>query len=301
MKFSTHPTIFRWKPGAWLRVSGEDAASFLQGQFTNELRGLAEGEAVYGLWLNLKGKVVADSFVMVAAAREFWVGSYFSSAEIIRERLESHIIADDVTIEDCTGGWEGVSVLGVEGITAQLHGKVEAHEGIVFRGRRDAAESAEWLFPTESVGNLDRILSGWGGVREIDALEMERRRIVAGIPAVPGDVGLGDLPNEGGLDAGAISYTKGCYLGQEVMARLRSMGQVRRRLLRVFCVAGEAPLRPAGLFVGERKIGELRSAAGDGAGGFVGLAMLSLLHLPLETGLALTPGGVPVVQLRDRP
>ena len=124
---------------------------------------------------------------------------------------------------------------------------------------------------------------------------------VHGIPAVPADVGPGDLPNEGGLDVGAVSYTQGCYLGQEVMARLKSMGQVRRRLLRVAGEASEVPPLPAQLFTGERKIGELRSAVPDGAGGFVGLAMLSLLHLPLDGGLALAPGGTAVVQLRDRP
>ena len=309
MKFSTHSAIFRWKPAAWLRVSGEDAASFLQGQFTNELRGLGSGQAVYGLWLNLKGKVVADSFVVAAVSggeaagaggwREFWVGSYFSPAAVIRERLESHIIADDVTIEDCTAGWEGVSVFGETGITARFASEVRA--GVVFTGRRGEQENAEWVFPTLPSENAGPGWTQCRGMRELDAMETERRRIVAGIPAVPADVGPGDLPNEGGLDVGAVSYTKGCYLGQEVMARLKSMGQVRRRLLRVAVEASEVPPLPAQLFTGERKIGELRSAVPDGAGGFVGLAMLSLLHLPLDGGLALAPGGTAVVQLRDRP
>ena len=299
MKFSTYEAVFRWKPAAWLRVSGEDAANFLQGQFTNELRGLVSGQAVYGLWLNLKGKVVADSFVVAAGPREFWVGSYFSRAEIIRERLESHIIADDVAVENLTAGWEGVSLFGAAGITARLGGEVP--DGIVFRGRREETENAEWIFPVDSPANAGRVRSQMAEAREIDAVEIARRRIVAGIPAVPTDVGLGDLPNEGGLDAGAISYTKGCYLGQEVMARLKSMGQVRRRLLRVFGVGGKVPPLPAALFAGERKVGELRSAVSDGAGGFVGLAMLSLLHLPRDAGLAFSAGGAPVVQLRDQP
>ena len=90
MNFSTSPAIFRWKPAAWLRVTGEDAANFLQGQFTNELRGVPAGGAVYGLWLTLKGKVLADSFVVrggtgaggsaAGGAEVFWVGSYFSPA-----------------------------------------------------------------------------------------------------------------------------------------------------------------------------------------------------------------------------
>jgi folate-binding Fe-S cluster repair protein YgfZ len=70
---STPSAIFRWRPAAWLRVSGEDAGTFLQGQFTNELRSVGTG-GIYGLWLNHKGKVLADSFVLprAADAGEFW-------------------------------------------------------------------------------------------------------------------------------------------------------------------------------------------------------------------------------------
>jgi folate-binding protein YgfZ len=112
---------------------------------------------------------------------------------------------------------------------------------------------------------------------------------------VPRDIGPDDLPNEGGLDAVAISYTKGCYLGQEVMARLKSMGQVRRQLLRV-TGAGAPPALPATLYNGPKRMGELRSAAADGES-FVGFALLSLLGLDRCPGLSYTPEGEPVVQL----
>src|SRR3954467_6753383 len=108
---------------------------------------------------------------------------------------------------------------------------------------------------------------------------MSRRRIAAGIAAVPADVGPGELPNEGGLDAEAISYTKGCYLGQEVMARLKSMGQLRRRLLRVQGIGETYPALPAPVFAGSRQVGELRSAVRNGTGGWTGLAMVSLLQV----------------------
>jgi len=77
MEISSSWQFSEGKLGAILRVTGVDAASFLQGQFTNELRELTVGAAVYGLWLNQKGKVLADSFVVVNSAREgFWVVSY---------------------------------------------------------------------------------------------------------------------------------------------------------------------------------------------------------------------------------
>src|SRR5580700_11007492 len=101
-----------WQPAAWLQVAGPDAFNFLQGQFTNDLRILEEQPAVYGLWLNEKGKVQADSFVLRAEENAFWVGSYFSPAATVCERLKSNLIADDATIEDCTAGCRGVTLIG---------------------------------------------------------------------------------------------------------------------------------------------------------------------------------------------
>ena len=305
INISTAAAFFRWRPACWLRVSGEDALSFLQGQFTNELRGLASAgagmadEAVYGLWLTLKGKVLADSFVLRGTAgNEFWIGSYFSPAAVIRARLEGHIIADDVMIEDVTVGWAAVSVMG-EGARI-LTEQMRPEWRFVFRGRRDRGESFEYVFPIAGT-EAQRVADVMGSSRELDPEFVERRRIMTAVPAIPADVGPGDLPNEAGLEADAISYTKGCYLGQEVMARLKSMGQVRRRLLRVKGEGGNWPVLPAAVYVGGRQVGELRSAVGDGAGGWIGLAMLSLLHLTPEAALAFAPNAPAALQLTDTP
>lgn len=281
-------------PKAWLRVAGEDAFTFLQGQFANDLRPLREtggaGAVVYGLWLNQKGRVLADSFVLRAEAaggaggggEEFWIGSYTSAAEVIRERLEAYVIADDVTVTDETAGWGGASLLGAENSAV-------APDGVrVFRGRRAREASAEWIFPVATEAAVRAALRG---ATEIDAVELERRRIAGGIPAVPTDLGPGDLPQEGGLDADAVSFTKGCYLGQEVMARLKAMGQVRRRLVRVHG-AGAAPAAGTALFQAGKKVGEMRSGAGDARGeNFTGLAMLSLLACDRAAPLAGTAEG----------
>ncbi len=276
--------FFVWKPAAWLRVTGADALSFLQGQFTNDLRGLGEAGAVYGLWLNHKGRVLADSFVVRGGgAEEIWVGSYFSDAAAIRERLEAYVIADDVVVEDVTAARTGVTLFRAGNENA-------AGVGVRFPGRRASESCVEWVLPAEVV---EEEVRRWAGARELSADEMERRRIEAAIPAVPRDIGPGELPNEGGLETTAISYNKGCYLGQEVMARLKSMGQVRRRLVRVRG-NGETPGVPADLFQGERKVGELRSVVRSGDG-FVGLALVSLLNVRKEAGLAWAEGGAEVV------
>ena len=315
----THSAFFRWQPAAWLRVTGTDAAPFLQGQFTNDLRALRPGEASYGLWLSLKGKVEADSFVLRAGeasggaapgtvdAGEFFIASYFSPAAALCERLESFIIADDVTVEDLT---PNVSAVSVWPSTAGASERPPAASA-GFAGRRGQQPNVEWIFPREWA---DEVLAGLrAGASELSATVVEALRISAAIPAVPRDAGPGDLPNEAGLDAVAISYTKGCYLGQEVMARLKSMGQVRRRLLRVESAGSPAgapdafgapaPLAslPAALFIGERQVGELRSAVVDPARPerVLGLAMLSLLHVTNGAGLALAKNGPPVFHLSD--
>lgn len=290
MNLTHGQAFYRWQPAACLRVSGEDAFTFLQGQFTNDLQQPPKEGATYGLWLNQKGKVLADSFVRKISERDWRVLSYFSPAAVIRERLEAYIIADDVVIEDLTAATMGLTLLGT--LSAAAMGR--AADGWEFRGRRMPELHTEIIFPASVAFEVTPKLAG--GV-SVTSGEMELKRIAAGIPAVPVDIGPTDLPNEAGLESVAISYTKGCYLGQEVMARLKSMGQVRRRLVRVHG-CGDPPARPTALFQGERKVGELRSAAREGAN-WIGLAMVSLVQLKRDAGLALTPEGAVNIHLAD--
>lgn len=274
--------FFRWQPAAWLRVSGADAETFLQGQFTNDLRTLAGGRAVYGLWLNHKGRVMADSFVLRGAGGEFWVGSYFCPAAVIKERLESFIIADDVAVEDVTEQWRAVTLFGVTAESQSANPPV----GCFFEGRRGQEAHREYVFPREAESELG---AQWLGGRERETGEIERLRIESGVPAVPADIGPTELPNEGGLENEAISFTKGCYLGQEVMARLKSMGQVRRRLLRLRG-KGEPPARGAALHQAGHRIGEMKTAVRVGDG-FIGFGLMTLLGLRVEEPVTVSTDG----------
>jgi len=297
---------FLFRPAAVLKVTGDDAFPFLQGQFTQDLRpAKTEAQIAYGLWLNQKGKVLADSF-MLRHAGDWLVASLFSAAAVIRERLETYVIADDVVIDDETERWAGISLLGAKaaerslesiGIGASLPaaGHFCAIEGgFIFPGRRSIEPNWNWLYPVapENPGHPGLA----GDAIGLDFTAMERLRIEAGIPSVPRDIGPEDLPNEGGLDRDAISYTKGCYLGQEVMARLKTMGQVRRRLMRIAGPVVPPMVLPAPLFSEGKKIGELRSAA-LAEQGFVGLAMISLLGLAGGRLLSLSsdkPGDIAI-------
>ncbi len=293
IKFSTYPAWHRWDPSAWLRVSGPDAFSFLQGQNTQDLRPLRDGAAaaVYGLWLTVKGKVVGDSFVLRGAAPdEFWVGSYFTPAAALLARLEAFLIADEVTLEDQTAAWTGLSLL-----SAANDGPAAGPDAFRFPGRRIAAGNVEWVGRREVAAALP-LPAG----RELDAAQMKLLRLDAGLPAIPEEFGPADLPQEAGLEGAAISFQKGCYLGQEVMARLKAMGQVRRQLWRV-AGAGDAVPPPGAPLRGaeDRPAGEIRGAVTDGAGGWIGLAMISLLHAPADARFWLPGDAQPTVHRRS--
>ena len=289
MKFPDSIVLHGYSPACVLRVSGPDAETFLQGQFTNDLSRIGPGQAVYGLWLDRKGHVIADSHVVLdRAGGGFWIVSVTSPAASVAGHLEAHIIADDVLVEDQTASWHGTALVG-EGAGAWL--AAEPRAGIVFAGRRHAGESWEWLRPSADAAPA----AGMAGGRTADAAEMERLRIAAAIPSVPADIGPADLPNEGGLDAAAISYSKGCYTGQEVMARLKSRGRVRRVLARVRGPA-RPPGLPAALWQGERRQGELRSAVAQ-AGGYAGLALIPAALAAAGGPLATSQGAAPTVEI----
>jgi len=290
--FPERAVAFPYAPACLLRVSGPDAADFLQGQFTNDLAGIRPGGAVYGLWLDRRGRVVADSHVILASdGSGFWIASVSSPSPVIARRLGDFIVADDVVIEDATAAWRGVALIGA-GTGAWL--AAEPRAGMFFPGRRDSVENWEWVHPAGESASVDAATSG---ARRAGASDVERMRVAAGIPSVPADIGPADLPNEGGLEALAISYSKGCYLGQEVMARLKSTGRVRRALVRVRG-GGEPPRVPAALWSGGRREGELRSAVSDAAGGgYAGLALVSVAAGGGGGPFSLAAGEPPSVEL----
>jgi folate-binding protein YgfZ len=278
------------RPAAVLRVSGEDAPTYLQSQCSRDLRGLAPGQVRYGLWLDRKGKVHADSLIFCLEPEVFILLSPYCPAQTLAAKLEDNIIADEVEIEDLTADALTVVEIGLPATDVPDAGTFstkQAGEGSVpvdelcFAGRRSMRPCRETLW-------LHGLPDGENAPSSEDDV-LARERILAGIPAVPQDIGPGDLPQEGGLEKDAVSFNKGCYLGQEVMARLHAMGRTQRALHRVTLDKLPASL-PAEVLDAEGKaVGELRSVAAC-ADGVIGLAMLKKRALGEESTFTLTGG-----------
>lgn len=238
---------------AVVRVTGEDAAAFLQGQCTADLRDVSLADA---LWLNRKGRVLAHTVIAKEADGSFrLLCPHLPAAELIAI-VTANVIADDVVATDESSLWQRWVAWGA----APSIGGAK-----VLPTRRFGVDAWDVLAPAGSVAP-----------GEIGSLaELEAPRIAAGVPAVPADCGAGEFPQECGLDAW-VSYAKGCYLGQEVMARIQSMGTLRRVLRRVSgpVAVGQELKTPEG-----KVVGMVRSAAG-GAG-------LALVSADLSEGAVL--------------
>ena len=258
------------------------------------------GGVAFGLWLSQKGKAIAESFVLRTAEQDFFVWAPRVTDESLRQRIEAYLIADEVEIADVAAEWSAGAVIWGAGAreavaefagAAPVAGMFVARAGlVVFRGRFAAGDNFVCLTP-----NSDALLKlAQRGVVNGSREALEAERISSGLPAVPDDIGPNDLPNEGGLDTDAISYTKGCYLGQEVMARLKNLGPVRRRLM-VMVGRGAAPAPHTALRQGEKQVGETRSSAPRGAG-FVAMAMMSLVNFDRAQSLTLADGRLVEIQ-----
>lgn len=192
-----------------IRASGSDVATYLQGQCTADV---SKNNKDHALWLNRKGRVLAHTLIIKESDQSFLILCPHLQASDVISIMSSNLIADDVTFTDETSQWK----------TAIIWGD-EAHsfdDSVRFwPSARTSFESWQILFPK------DLKISG----NESDLNTLEKNRIKSGIPSVPDDCGINEFPQECGLDDW-VSYHKGCYLGQEVMARIHSMGTLRRSL-----------------------------------------------------------------------
>ena len=210
-----------YRPSAWISVEGEDAHEFLQSQFSNDLDDLEVEGVCYGLWLDQKGKIHGDSFILRTGEETFFLFSYHTAAKDLIEKLSSYIVADDVDLEDLTEQVTGVAILGNALDALDRIGLLRAETVLHrFAGRRGRQASLELVVQENQLDTLLETLHLEASLGALDETSMEAMRVFSRIPKIPYDLGSGELPQEAGLETEAVSFTKGCYLGQEVMSRL---------------------------------------------------------------------------------
>jgi tRNA-modifying protein YgfZ len=205
---------------AKLRVTGADRIRFLNGQTTNDVRRARAEATQESCVLNAKGHFDAHLFLF-ATPNDIWIDADEELREQLRFRLERYVIADDVLIEDVTDQFAFFHVLGdSEPKTA----------GAKFCPRSRRLGSEGWDLWLESAGaeKMRNVLAA--DYRAMDESEWEVSRVENGIPRWGRELTPEIIPPEANLQARAIDYEKGCYIGQEVISRMKMSGQSRQRL-----------------------------------------------------------------------
>jgi folate-binding protein YgfZ len=250
---------------AKLRVAGPDRIRFLNGQLTNDLTNLKPGFSVYACALSAKGKICADLF---ATPLEDAVMLDYDSVlrDAIPARLEKYLIADEVELEDVTDQFALFHVCHT------MLSDTIFPEGIVTTNNRFAVNGQDLLLPATLKNVVPNLLKE----TPLTDSEKEQFRIEQGIPRWGAELSEEIIPNEAGLDVRAISYTKGCYLGQEIISRIKSLGHVNRYLRGIRLIDG-SELQAADKLVQEdgKPIGTVTSACRSARlDSWIGLAFL---------------------------
>lgn len=261
-----------------IRATGEDRARLLHAMSTNEVQALVPGECSHTFFLNAQGRILADAWVS-CFADSLLLDTEPSTKDKLLAHLDKFIIADDVVLEEVR-----LAVIAVEGPLAEpLPGgfPISAVGGKGFRVYTDEVE-ALW--------------ASLAALPEATAQELDLVRLENGHPRYGVDILETHLVQETGQMA-SVSFTKGCYLGQEIVERVRSRGAVHKHL-RPFQIDG--PALVGELFSGEAKAGVLTSAAhSPKLGRVVALGYINTLYekgdrpLHLADGTVVTLGPLP--------
>ena len=294
---------------AYLTATGPDARRYLHAMVTNEVKALEPGQGRYTLQLNAQGQILADLYLL-AMEDHLLLETDWALKEKLRAVLEKYIIADDVELGDRSDQLAALSVEGprsgelLRGAGAGTlpgeefnHAWVKLGESpvLVVRLSETGEEGYRLIFTVEYAQSLWDALTAaqskapW---KPIGHAAFELLRTEAGLPRYGAELDERTLPPEAGLEARAISYTKGCYLGQEIVERIRSRGHVNRKLVGLTLGAGPLPPRGAKLAKDGKDAGFLTTAIESPTlGRRIALGYLRREHLAPGTELEVEGGG----------
>ncbi|EXI68942.1 MAG: tRNA-modifying protein YgfZ [Candidatus Accumulibacter adjunctus] len=256
-----------------LAVSGPDAASFLHGQLTSDVKHLAEGSAQHSAWCSAKGRMLA-SFLVLHCGPDYFLQLSADLLPFIHKRLSMFVLRSKLSIDDRSGERQLLGVSGPQAeralcaaglpVPATPLGMAATAAALIVRldNRR-----FELLVKIEAAAELWRQLQTQA--RPVAAAAWQWLDIEAGVPLISGPTREEFVPQMAGFEQlGAVSFRKGCYPGQEIVARTQYLGKVKRHLYRAHCgspmTAGQAiysassPQQPCGMV--------LNAAAAPGGG-----------------------------------
>lgn len=285
-----------------LRITGADRAGFLHGQLSNMVQGVRPGECNRTLQLNVRGQVVGEG-TLCARENDHFLAVDDGRGGVVRASLEQHVVFDDVAIQDLSGelaaltlqGKDAAGVLGRALGTPPQAGAFARYavgdaEVMAAARKRSRAGGFDLHLLARQLPEVVVALRG-AGARLAGGSALTLARVLGAVPSVVHEGGSGSLPQELGLED-ALSYRKGCYLGQEIMARIEARGAVRKGLARVRldgsaeALASLPESEDRSLRVEGREVGRLGSVARAPDGSWWGLAVLRR-DLPAEILLAV--------------
>lgn len=246
-----------------LIVSGADAAEYLQGQLTNDTEAIAPGQWIYAALLDRKGHMQADMRVLrPGQGPELWLDLEPEGLAAANRHLQMYKIGREVEVADAGDAHTLFSLIGPR---ATEFGRAVDCPSL----RTDAG--VDLIVAAAERDRVRDALLGAGAV-EVSAEAAEIVRIEAGRPRFGAEMGTETMPAEAGIVEQAVSFTKGCYIGQETVARLHYKGKPNRHLRGLRLSAPAAP--GASVRLGEKEVGTVGGAALSPALGPVGLAIL---------------------------
>ena len=290
-------------------VSGGDRASYLQGLVTNDVVALKPGQGCYAAYLTAQGRMIADLHIyelgdvmLLTMAGEV--------KDTVLARLDQLIFSEDVQLGDVTGTFTQLAVVGPQAASrlAAVLGSVsvETLEAMPEHGNTriewqgspvivtrvtDTGEPGYDLFVDRERGQALAAALAAAGIVDADAATAEAIRIEAGVPLFHRDMDETTIPLEANLESRAISFNKGCYVGQEVVIRVlhRGHGRVARKLVGLLVDGDGVPAPGTAIRSGEREIGAVTSSTRSPA--LQRPIALGYVHRDfVEPGTALTVG-----------
>lgn len=306
-----------WDRSAWhlRRFTGEGRLEFLHKYTTQEVR-VDPGRGAYACCLTVKGAMKGDLWVYVRSDDLLVVTTAAAAAGLFKhlgryalfDKVTMTDLAEESTLRSVWGPRAGAAIASLVGADltdlAHLEHRTLEHGGHeLVVARNDLADTPGWdlILPLAAAAPFEAALLDAGAVR-VDEEAIAQVRIEAGIPLFGADMGEATIPIEAGLEARAINYDKGCYIGQEVIARIHHRGRVNRHLLG-FRIDADQVETPSALIAGEKEAGQLTSVVHSPrlGGALIGIGIIHRKYMEPGTELRVGDADGPLATVCSLP